>query len=163
MSKPPITTKEQFQKTFKQYLCMKGGTCKTCQTENYSKSRLDSAFVFCVEKILSRHKGDKPKHCDEIVLCDATNQKTGVYCIEHKGGNPDNFEMKRICDQLQGGADIVCSCVDSEEKVEFAPVLVSKRGEIPSMPTPSIAPTVEFKGAKYRIEDVKIGEELEPL
>ena len=157
-----MTAKTRFQHDFGQCLCMVGGTCKTCKTEGYGKKRLGSPSVFCVGKILSRHKGNKPRHCDEIVLCNTASRKTGVYCIEHKGGNPKNFDMEYICDQLQGGADIVCSCVDSDEKVEFAPVLVSKKGgTLP--PSQGIVTTVKFKGTEYQIEDVKIGEELEPL
>ena len=158
-----MTAKKLFDAKFRRCLCMTGGTCKTCQTQNYGRSQLNSASVFCVEKILSRHKGDKPKHCDEIVLCDAANQNMGVYCIEHKGGNPKNFKMKHIRDQLQGGADVVCAHVHPDEEVEFAPVLVSKIGETPPMPTPGIALTVKFKGEGYPIENIEIGEELWPL
>ena len=155
-------TKERFQKKFGKCLCAAEKPCGDCKPKNCRKENLNSPVVFCVDKIFSRHKGNKPKHCDEIVLCDTASRNTGIYCIEHKGGNPKNFDPEHIRDQLQGGADIVCSHMLSDEKVEFSPVLVSKRGEVVP-PLPSIAPTVEFKGMNYPIEDVMIGEELEPL
>ena len=157
-----MKVKTRFQKKFGACLCMVGGKCRDCKPDNCKKNHLSSPVIFCADKIFSGYKRNKPRHCDEIVLCNTASRKTGVYCIEHKGGNPDNFDMEYICDQLQGGADIVFSCVDSDEKVEFAPVLVSKKGgTLP--PSQGITPTVKFKGREYQIEDIKIGEELEPL
>ena len=157
-----MTAKEQLEKKFKEYLCMAERPCRDCKRNNCGKNNLNSPVVFCADKIFFGYKMHKLRHCDEIVLCDTASRNTGIYCIEHKGGNPKNFDPEHIRDQLQGGADIVCSQMPSDEKVEFAPVLVSKRGEVVP-PLPSIAPTVEFKGMNYPIEDVMIGEELEPL
>ena len=157
-----MTVKVQFQQNFGQCLCMVGGKCRDCEPDNCKKNHLSLPVIFCADKIFSSYGGNMPKHCDEIVLYDVANQKTGVYCIEHKGGNPDYFEPEYIRDQLQGGANIVCSHMYPGEKVKFTPALVSKRGEIVPTP-PGIAPTVKFKGTEYQIEDVMIGEELEPL
>ena len=158
-----MTAKEQLKQKFKEYLCIAERPCRDCKPNNCGKNNLNLPVVFCADKIFFGYKmHNKLRHCDEIVLCDTASRNMGIYCIEHKGGNPKNFDLEHIRDQLQGGADIVCSHMLSDEKVEFSPVLVSKRGEVvPSLP--SIAPTVVFKGAEYRIEDVKIGEELKPL
>ena len=157
-----MTVKVQFQQNFGQCVCMAGGKCRDCKPDNCKKNQLSSPVVFCADKIFSSYEGDTPRHCDEIVLYDVANQETGVYCIEHKGGNPDNFNPEYIRDQLQGGADIVCSCAHPGEKIKFAPVLVSKRREIMLSP-PGIVPTVNFQGTEYPIGDVIIGEELKPL
>ena len=167
MSKRPTAIKDKFQEEFAKCMCpvTKAGKCQTCKTENSDKSDLNSPVVFCVEKILSRHKGDKPKHCDEIILCDVAHQKTGeqrtgVYCIEHKGGNPNNFEMDRIRDQLQGGADIVCNDLHPNERINFRPVLVAKKNEQLRQRTILYRSPVMVNDKKYLMKYVEIGEKL---
>lgn len=92
---------------------------------------IKSPLVFCVNEICQMIPC-KEKRCDEIMLCDAARGATGVYCIENKKRKPANIKIQKTVAQLQGGADIVAKYLDEEEKFRFMPVLVNRRGVLPT-------------------------------
>ena len=143
----------------------KAGKCQTCKTENSDKSDLNFPDVFCVEKIFSRHKGDQPKHCDEIILCDVAHQKTGeqrtgVYCIEHKDRHPPKICLDDIRDQLQGGADIVGNRLHPDERINFWPVLVARKNEQLRQRAILYRSPVTVNDKKYLMKYVEIDNKL---
>ena len=93
----------------------------------YKTDGMKSPRVFCADKICKKISWSE-KSCDEIVLSAAANGRTGVHCVEIKGGMPRNLDASEIAEQLQGGANIVERHLGDEEKFHFLPVLAAPRG-----------------------------------
>ena len=151
MPKAPV--KKAFQREF-------GGARREapeiCRTDG-----LKSPLVFAVDPICKRIKY-KEKRCDEIVLCDARGT-TGVYCIENKGGAPENLKAETIQAQLQGGANIVCKYLADNERIRFLPVLAATAEVPPFLRLQLIQQDVRLREIIQKIVPIAKNEKLPPL
>lgn len=68
------------------------------QGKKYKVQHLSAPFIYSVDEII---KDNETRKCDQFVLCDWDNTRTGIYLVEVKGKNP---RAPDFIPQLKGGA-----------------------------------------------------------
>ena len=126
---------------------------------------------------IARAEGIKTTRCDEIVLCDVADA-TGIYCIENKDGKNKEKKskgdmptkggermIKKVHEQLQGGARFAQKCLAKNEEFLFLPVLVAEKKLSPRARGALLDKkySVAIKQTKKQILLLAAGKELPPL
>ena len=115
-----------------------------------------------MEKICKRLRKHH-KRCDEVVFCDLKKSATGIYCVENKGGAPENVKLSHVQEQLQGGANVVASRLSAAEKFFFLPVLATPTGMLSTWRLPLLNLPVEMRGERKIISVAKKNDNLSSL
>lgn len=141
--------KQRFQSKF--------GKCAVKPT-NYSLTgiRNQSPKVYSADAVMQGYPG---KRCDSFVLCLCAPSTTGIYVVEEKGNRP---HVGTISQQLQGGADFVCTILTRSDQFEFLPVLVTK-GISASMRKELMRVSIKLREKSRQIAHVKPGDSLKPI
>ena len=103
-----------------------------CEIEvplEYKMENVNSPVVFCVDCVYRNTKNANGRRCDEFIFFDISRDVDGIYLVERKTNSTD---IKKVKDQLQGGAAFVDDLVTADpaldeyrHKFDFMPVFVS--------------------------------------
>lgn len=133
------------------------GKCKINPT-SYSLTNIKSQSpnVYSADKVMQGYPG---KRCDSFVLCLCAPSTTGIYVVEEKGNHP---HVGTVPQQLQGGANFICTLLKGSDKFEFLPVLVTK-GITASMRKVLLEVSIKLRDKTERIQHVKPNTSLKKI
>jgi len=142
-----------FRKRFQE----KYGRCKIKST-NYCLTDIEnqSPKVYSADAVMQGYPG---KRCDSFVLCLCAPSTTRIYVVEEKGNRP---HVGKIPQQLQGGANFICTILKGSDKFKFLPILVTK-GITPSMRKVLLGVSIKLRDKTERIQHVKPNTSLKKI